>query len=58
MGERPLCSWRMESRIKKEQRDPRMDKNGRTYRRYRSGNRRMPYGEQFAVVGDVKKKEF
>ena len=43
----------MESRIKKARGDPRMDKYGRRSQRYKSDNRRMSYGEQFAIIGDI-----
>ena len=57
MGERPLYSWRMESRIRKARRDPLVDKYGRGSQRYRSDNRRMPYEEQSAIIGDIAGKE-
>ncbi|GFS34094.1 hypothetical protein Acr_00g0032190 [Actinidia rufa] len=47
----------MESRVRKLQRDPRTAKDGRKPRRYRSDNRRMPYGEQFVIIDDVKENE-
>ncbi|GFS31491.1 hypothetical protein Acr_00g0017680 [Actinidia rufa] len=47
----------MESRVRNPWHDPRTTKYGRKFRRYRSDNRRMPYGELSAIVGNVKEKE-
>ena len=43
----------MESRIRKARRDSQMDKYGRRSQRYQSDNRRMSYGEQFAIICDI-----
>ena len=53
VGEQFFYKWRIESRIKKAQHDPQMDKYGRRSRRYQSDNRRMPYGKQSAIIGDI-----
>ena len=53
MGEQPLYSWRIESRIKKARHDPRMDKYGRRSRRSQSDNRRLPCVEQSGIIGVV-----
>ena len=57
MEERPLYSWRMESRIRKVRRDPWMDKYERRSRRYQSDNRRMPDEKQSAIIGDIMGKK-
>ncbi|GFS37081.1 hypothetical protein Acr_00g0049680 [Actinidia rufa] len=57
MGEQPFYSWRMENRVRKHWCDSRTAKYGRKSRRYRSNNRKMTYGEQSVIIGDVKEKE-
>ena len=47
----------MESRVRKSRRDPRTAKYGKISRIYWSNNRRMSYGELYAIVGDVKDKK-
>ena len=57
MREWPFYSWRMESRVIKIRHDLQTDKYGRISRRYQSDNRRIPYGEQSTIIGDIVRNE-
>ena len=47
----------MKSPVRKVRHDIRANKYGRRSQRYRSDNRRMSYGEQFAIISDIVGKE-